>query len=1199
MKEIYRNSEYVIFAVKPLELVEYGESVCAALTDEARRTGASMVYSDYYLIKADGSRASNPLTDYQPGSVRDDFDFGALVCVKVRDLENWRELCRQSDAIGCSADADISAAAREIVDFYSLRLFLSLEDGITHLSRALYNIKEYDPRQSGQKQFDYVDPRNRQVQIEMERVFTEHLKRNGLWLPERTKTVVPEDVQGFPVEASVVIPVLNRVATVLDAVHSALSQQTDFQYNVLVVDNFSTDGTFEALQELGRSDERLKVLRPDRTGHGIGGCWNFAVNSPECGAYAVQLDSDDVYSGPDTLQKVVDTFRAERPAMVIGSYMMTDFEMKPIPPGVIDHKEWTAENGHNNALRINGLGAPRAFATSILRRIGGFPDVSYGEDYAVGLRMTREYRISRIWEPVYNCRRWGGNSDAALSVDKVNKNNFYKDSLRSAELLARMTLVQKAGWPDAAARFEALESVRTRVIARFGEDEWDPEKFEVLAQYNPGRAVSSFAKTDAASIAARKCFLCRANRPVQQRRLNMNMPGGRYDILLNPFPIFPQHYTLTCAEHKLQKMNGSHLEDALRFSDVFLDNVIFYNGPRSGASAPDHYHLQMGCKGFMPLEKDYGRLPLVTVAVRRGTMVQMPTCYLRGAVIINSDSVADTVSAYSQVRTVMDPAWDHNLICWRQGARYVTVIIPRAKHRPACYFAEGEQQMRISPGTVDLGGIYILPDKRDYDRVTDADLAAVLDEVVLDGKAAGDFMAAVVRAFDSHQKAISVGLMSVEKVRVRFDGSFAVDCSAEESGETAYVRGSQEFKVHDGKIVWCGESFEELVFEPRNVIMDTFEVEDVTIGVNFHWQKKENQRFRGALRLIVDEGKIVVINIIGVEDYLYSVISSEMSGRGSLEFLKAHAVISRSWLLARPTLSGGDVRHQEVLTQVSDDKFIRWYDRDDHTLFDVCADDHCQRYQGLVRSKDVAVARAVDETWGQVLMHDGHICDARFSKCCGGVTERFSACWADEDYAYLQPVEDGFCNTSDRAMLEKFLNDYDASTRDFYRWSVSYGAEQLSELICRRSGFDFGDIVAMEPLKRGDSGRIYELRIVGTKLTKVIGKELEIRRVLSESHLYSSAFEIETEGELTVRNAAKTMENAVDGAAGHITGECTDAGSVRIPARWTLKGAGWGHGVGLCQIGAAVMGEKGYTYRQILAHYFKGAEVIHQNGDIE
>ncbi len=1174
----------MIFAIKPLELVEYGEGVFSAMIDEALRTGASMVYSDYYLLKADGSKVPNPLIDYQPGSVRDDFDFGALVCVKEDDFVEWFDLCSQDSGAGCNDGTP--DAARPLVGFYSLRLFLSSKNGITHIARTLYNIKEYDPRLSGQKQFDYVDPRNRQVQIEMERVFTEYLKRNSLWLPERTKTITEQDVQGFPVEASVVIPVLNRVGTVMDAVHSALSQKTDFQYNVLVVDNFSTDGTYEALQELAQADPRLKVLRPEQSGHGIGGCWNIAVNSPECGAYAVQLDSDDVYSGEGTLQKVVDAFRAERPAMVIGSYMMTDFEMKPIPPGVIDHKEWTPENGHNNALRINGLGAPRAFATSVLRRVGGFPDVSYGEDYAVGLRMTREYRISRIWEPVYNCRRWGGNSDAALSVDKVNKNNFYKDSLRSAELLARMTLIQKGQWPEAAARFEALEKVQTRVIASYGEDPLDPAKFDVMAQFNPARAVSSFAKTDAASIAARPCFLCRANRPEQQRRLNMNMPGERYDILLNPFPIFPQHYTLTCAGHKLQEMNEQRLEDALRFSDIFLENVIFYNGPRSGASAPDHYHLQMGCKGFMPLERDYERLPMVTVAVRRGTMVQMPTAYLRGAVVLDSDSVADTVSAYSRVRSLMDPEWDHNLICWRRGARYVTVIIPRAKHRPARYFAEGEDQMRISPGTVDLGGIYILPDKRDYDRVTAADLEAVLDEVVLDEKAAGGFMASVARAFDSTQKSISVGLMSVEKVKVRFDGSFSVDagqgagqgageagaaCSAC-SDQSVYVRGAQEFEVREGKIVWCGECFDELVFEPRNVITGAFEVEDVTIGVNFHWQKKETQRFRGALRLLVDDGKIVVINVVGVEDYLYSVISSEMSGRGSLEFLKAHAVISRSWLLARPTLSGGDVRHQEVLTQVSDDRFIRWYDRDDHTLFDVCADDHCQRYQGLVRSGDVAVARAIDETWGEVLMYDGRICDARFSKCCGGVTERFSACWADEDYAYLQPVKDEFCNTDDRAMLEKFLNDYDASTRDFYRWSVTYTAEQLAELIRRRSGFDFGDIVALEPLRRGDSGRIFELRIVGTKLTKVIGKELEIRRVLSESHLYSSAFEVCAEGETEVAGP--------DGGAG-----------VKVPARWTLNGSGWGHGVGLCQIGAAVMGEKGYTYDQILAHYFVGAAI--------
>ncbi len=1174
MKQVFINDEYIVFALKPVELLVYGDEVFEEMVAEARRCGASMVYADYYLLKADGEKTANPLIDYLPGALRDDFDFGGFACVKRADYQQWLKLGEDW----------------RYGNFYSLRLFLSLQDGISHISKQLYGIREYDPRLSGEKQFDYVNPRNREVQVEMEQVLTAHLRRSGLWLEPRTKTIEPESLTGFPVEASVVIPVLNRVATVLDAVRSALSQETDFEYNVLVVDNFSTDGTYEALTELSRQDARLRVLRPEHKGLGIGGCWNLAVNSPECGRYAVQLDSDDVYSGPQTLQRVVDVFRSERPAMVIGSYMMTDFEMNPIPPGIIDHREWTDSNGHNNALRINGLGAPRAFCTKVLRETGGFPDVSYGEDYAVGLRITREYRIGRIYEPIYNCRRWGGNSDAALSIDKVNKNNYYKDSLRTEELLERMFMLQMEGWTEAGARYEGLKDVETRVVAQFVD-------FEVLAQYNPARAISSFAKTDPKTIAARPCFLCRANRPAQQLRLGLNLPGERYDVLLNPFPIFPKHYTLTCAEHKLQEMNGGHLEQALRATEIFPNHIVFFNGPRSGASAPDHYHLQMGCKGFLPVEKDFAKLPKEKVGERRGTSVYMPTAYLRGAVILDSDSISDTVAIFESLRGVFPDGADMNLICWKLGGRFITVIIPRSKHRPECYFAEGEAQMRISPGTADIGGVYILPDRRDYDRVTGEKILEVLDEVTLDGEALMEFKTTLKRLFGSRQQEISVGLMSEEKVQVRFDGEYAAgqDRKCADSVMEEYVTGLEEFAVEDGRISWRGEKYDELYFTARTPVLDTFEVKGVTIGVNFHWQKKENQRFRGALRLIADNGKIAVINVIGIEDYLYSVIASEMSGKGSPEFLKAHAVISRSWLMARPTLSGGDVRHQEVLAEVSEDgsRHIRWYDRDDHSLFDVCADDHCQRYQGLVRSTDVNVARAIDGTWGEVLMYDGRICDARFSKCCGGISERFSACWAAEDHDYLQPVRDSregavtalsvdnyadseeaarawiesapeaFCNTDDTALLSKVLNDYDTTTKDFYRWRVEYDAAQLAELIARRSGFDFGDIVALTPLKRGASGRIIELRIEGTKLTKVIGKELEIRRILSESHLYSSAFVVDTEGD-----------------------------------RWILKGAGWGHGVGLCQIGAAAMGEQGYTYKQILAHYFRGAEVILKNSPI-
>ena len=346
-------------------------------------------------------------------------------------MEKWEQETAEGNAEG--------GTVLKYGRWYSLRLFLSRHGALVHLPQMLYGVDEVDPRASGQKQFDYVDPRNREAQIEMEAIFTDHLRKIGAWLPQRTRTV-GEDDASYAVEASVIIPVLNRVATVQDALRSALSQQTDFQFNVIVIDNHSTDGTSERIDELASSDSRVIHVIPEETGLGIGGCWNAGISHPACGRYAVQLDSDDMYSGPDTLQRIVDVFRRERCAVVIGSYMMTDFDLRPIPPGVIDHREWTDSNGHNNALRINGLGAPRAFHAATLRSVGGFENVSYGEDYGVALRLTREYRLCRIYDPIYSCRRWGGNSDAALDISKTNAHNAYKDSLRTRELLARQQM---------------------------------------------------------------------------------------------------------------------------------------------------------------------------------------------------------------------------------------------------------------------------------------------------------------------------------------------------------------------------------------------------------------------------------------------------------------------------------------------------------------------------------------------------------------------------------------------------------------------------------------------------------------------------------------------------------------------------------------------------------------------------------------
>lgn len=391
------------------------------LVGVAADSRAGLVYADYYELK-NGEQRPHPLIDYQKGSLRDDFDFGPLLLYHAPALQN---------AVA-AMDTDYLFAG-----LYDLRLKVSREAPLVHVNEYLYTLTENDLRKSGEKQFDYVDPRNRAVQLEMEAACTDHLKMVGGYLPPHFRRVDLRN-PSFEREASVIIPVRNRVHTIEEAIRSVLGQQTSFPFNLIVIDNHSTDGTTEKIGQFA-SDSRLIHLKPERRDLGIGGCWNLGIHHPACGRFAIQLDSDDVYSGTDTVQKIVDAFYAQACAMVVGSYRMTDFRMQTIPPGVIDHREWTAENGRNNALRINGLGAPRAFFTPVIRQIG-FPNTSYGEDYAVGLRISREYAIGRIYEVLYLCRRWEGNSDAALSQEKMNEHNTYKDKLRTWELEARIHL---------------------------------------------------------------------------------------------------------------------------------------------------------------------------------------------------------------------------------------------------------------------------------------------------------------------------------------------------------------------------------------------------------------------------------------------------------------------------------------------------------------------------------------------------------------------------------------------------------------------------------------------------------------------------------------------------------------------------------------------------------------------------------------
>ena len=817
---------------------------------------------------------------------------------------------------------------------------------------------------------------------------------------------------------------------------------------------------------------------------------------------------------------------------------------------------------------------------------------------------------------------------------------------------------QLAAWPEAARRYRDLQNIETKEIDLGG--------MPVRIQFNPARAVSTLARTDAAAIKARPCFLCRENRPAQQEALPFEgCDGRRYEVLVNPFPIFPEHYTVPAVEHTPQRIAG-RFPDMLRLADAFPDMVVFYNGPESGASAPDHFHFQMGCRGFLPVETHFDRLRPVTVMRPGRASIAVTSGYIPGLPVITAPDGASATAAFLRVLRSLpvSPATGEpqfNILCWREtsayggsGASFRIIVIPRKAHRPSCYFAPEDRAVRISPASVDLGGVFIVPVEADFRRVNAQALRDIIEETI----------------DTSWQPVIDVGLLTAPQLRVRFNQPFT-------GPDSRSICGEQAFTLADGMVEWDGKRYGRLEFRPAGSTPEEgdsrgFTLHKVRIGINFHWEREEDQLFSGGLTILPSEDGLVAINSVLTEDYLLSVISSEMNGDAPEEFLKAHAVISRSWLLARPTLGGGDnVQGYEgschsaagnggnpdsqespenghsgqgisALGSLENDRIIRWYDREDHSLFDVCADDHCQRYQGLLRAGNANIRRAIEATRGLVLTDgpDGAICDTRFSKCCGGVSERFSACWADEDYAYLQPVRDyaclqtdednaaddgtpdavgtvaaestcskpgfpaaspthrntvgiipdlsdeqnarkwilsspeAFCNTSDPALLSTVLNSYDQETADFYRWRVEYSQVELSDLLRRRSGIDFGSVLELKPLRRGASGRIVELLIRGTQRTVTVGKELEIRRWLSESHLYSSAFVVDT----------VYAEPAADGQDIR-----PDINAPAIPTGFILHGAGWGHGVGLCQIGAAAMSARGCTFDRILAHYFRGS----------
>ena len=1147
------KADYVLLQTKPVSL-ELGEGAMERILRVASDSDASMVYADHYDLVG-GKRIPHPVIDYQTGSLRDDFDFGSLLLVKTPLLHTFAMQAGESDY--------------HHAGLYALRLFLSRHGQLFHIDEKLYTEEETDLRASGVKQFDYVNPRNREVQIEMEHAATAHLEKIGAKIDPSYYRRPDFNEQEFDVEASVIIPVYNREKTICDAISSALSQKASFKYNVIVVDNHSTDHTTELLR--GFHDERLVHIIPERTDLGIGGCWNQAINDDRCGRFAVQLDSDDLYSSPKTLQQIVDAFYKQNAAMVIGSYRMCDFELNTLPPGLIDHQEWTDENGPNNALRINGLGAPRAFFTPLLRQIG-FPNTSYGEDYALGLVFSRHYRIGRIFTELYLCRRWGGNSDAALSIERVNANNLYKDRLRTLEILARQQMLQGKQelmndsplqrffnrqlekWDDARNRYHELRNVRTRELAMGASS--------IQVQWNPARMVSTGASIDKKAIAERPCFLCEANRPKGQTKKSVD---NHFDLLVNPYPILPTHFTIPSVKHEPQRIRDIYGE-IHKLLDEYPELMVFYNGPKCGASAPDHAHLQAGTSGRLPLQMSWERLsrnltPLISL--NDDENISLIDEYPCPALLIRSHTPYGDEQLFLRLYDALPMQDDDaepmmNIVSWRCDDEYLSVVFPRGKHRPDCYYAQGNDQYIISPGALDMAGLIITPRQEDFERLTPEKALSILNEVslpkeqlqqVIDKLSANKLSTLNAQLSTKKEPTVSVGLVTAQKI------SFELNQAYVAKGEV--ITGPQTVAFSEGGILWRGTQYHELTFTPQDEHA-TFSLYDVTIGVDFHWERQQTMVYEGALRIVVEADKIVAINELPVERYLRSVISSEMSATASLEFLKAHAVISRSWLLAqmekRRRLNSGQDSFFSFIKK--DDEIIRWHDREDHTIFDVCADDHCQRYQGIVSENGVMAEEAVNQTRGQVLLYDGDICDARFSKCCGGVTEEFQYCWEDTPKPYLVSINDPYCNTHDLHILSQVLKGYDQETSDFYRWTVEYTQEELSELVSRKLKDDFGQITDLIPLERGKSGRIWKLKIVGTKKTLTIGKELEIRRALSETHLLSSNFDV-------------TKNKKV----------------------FILNGRGWGHGVGLCQIGAAVMGEQGKTYDKILLFYYRNAEI--------
>ena len=755
--------------------------------------------------------------------------------------------------------------------------------------------------------------------------------------------------------------------------------------------------------------------------------------------------------------------------------------------------------------------------------------------------------------------------------------------MTESALLHKFVRDQLSLWPMASANYRSLKECRKRKLSAGG--------LPVILMHNPGRIGSVKAQPQGSA----PCPLCSVNRPPEQRNMPFEARKGRkYEITVNPFPIFREHLVIASAEHTPQTI-ARRVVDMTDLAHHFPAYTFYYNSPGSGASQPGHMHFQACQRGQLPLEIKVDSLldgpscsPLEYLcSIKDASLYHCPVLS-RGIYVLRSRTSKSLAKMFYRLLDCAGASSEEepmlNLVMWYKALskadrpkgsthgladfEYRAMVMLRGASYPRCYKEDG---ILVSPGCAEMSGFMILPSARDFDSMDSPLLEEIYRDVSI--PSAEDEM--IKKRLTRTQPTLQVGVLAADEISFEIISDGA---------------GPQKVSYREGKIDYNGTLYDELFFEAQTpstmFASETFILHGVVIGEGFHWERRLTRSYGGSLKFIVEKGKVVAVNVIGVEDYLLSVISSEMKSTASLEFLKAHAVISRSWVLSQIKARGQarnnscdrprdlpsivtslDSRLNGPAADGSADEIIKWFDHGDHLLFDVCADDHCQRYHGLSLALGRSVRHAIDQTWGQVLCsgENGEICDCRFHKCCGGRTELFSSCWDDMDYPYLRSLPDTpghsaggkcFCDTSDKGVLSQVLNDFDLETSDFFHWKAQYSREEISGLFARRSGIDIGTIKQLIPLEKGPSGVIKKLKVEGEKGSVTIGKELLIRRYLSESHLKSARFEASWEGDTL-----------------------------------TLEGYGWGHGVGMCQIGAAVMASEGYGYREILEHYYPGSQL--------